>query len=833
MSVADKTLQTELHNKLAKAVGAERDQITSLVTQINTETVARDLQKKSTDAAKTEMDSLIDKYNQLTMSAEDYFAAKLKAAGVTTTDAAPLVAQNKKNTTIELDQAKIQEARSALQDYNKTATDTTKQMQDLAAVSSSVFDGALGGVNAMTGAFSNMVSSIQDNTNALRDLGAQKTTMDRFQPDASKGFTQEYINDVKLKASAESKYEADVLALNSKVTASKLSGSRQIAGAVSGMLKQGSTEQRAAHAIEMGLVGIQLAMQVMKVLGIGVVTAAETASVAPAVAAATTKSEANALEAVTGQAAAGPYIGFALMAAMAIAMAALGFGKGKSSAVTAPPPTSPDTGTVLGDKTAKSLSIDNTYQLLKDIQAKNYPVLRSIDDGIHSLSTGITDVITRLFQGGGLKPVIAPASIAAHNFSPIGDPFVGSLVNAMFGGKQTSSVVAQGIATNPTLLNDIIQGQMLKAYQFADIKTHTSGGWFGKSSDSYSTQTMALDGSTQKALDSVFKSIGTTMLGLAKALGGNLQNDVKNYVVPAMRVDLMGLNGADASKKLSGVLSTALDTISMSVFGGMLAQYQQLGEGMLETTTRIVSEMAIVKDALTLSGLTLKKNVIAVTDAIVQSAGGLKEYQKNFESYFDKFYSDGEKTTRTYNQLSSALAEVGLKVAATRQGYRAQIQALNINNALDQQRYSLLISLSEAADAYYSSLEKVADSMKLMTEDNFKTAFEYKRYLSQASLAGITEAQNLMGWSNKTFEPTAKTPVINLPVTQAPAAANQDVSVVLNTVADSTDKVAAQIAALRNEQKAQALAIAQNTADTAKIIRRWDGDGMPAVRTTV
>jgi hypothetical protein len=241
--------------------------------------------------------------------------------------------------------------------------------------------------------------------------------------------------------------------------------------------------------------------------------------------------------------------------------------------------------------------------------------------------------------------------------------------------------------------------------------------------------------------------------------------------------------------------------------------------------------MAIVKDALGLSHLVLKENIIDISDVLVQAAGGLKEFQKAFETYFDKFYSDTEKTARTYDQMTSALDSVGLKLASTRAGYRYQIEHLNLSNILDQKRYSLLISLSSAADSYYSSLEKISDSMKLMTDANFKTAFEYKRYLSQASLAGITEAQNLMGWSNKMFELTAKSPVINFPVTQAAAAANQDVSVVLNTVADSSDKVAVQIAALRTEQKAQALAIAQNTADTAKIIRRWDGDGMPAVRS--
>jgi len=84
---------------------------------------------------------------------------------------------------------------------------------------------------------------------------------------------------------AEKAYSAATLKLNKDIVEAKITGARQISGAVESMLKEGSDEQRVAHAITMGLAGIELAMNLQKVLGIGAVTAAETASVAPKLAA--------------------------------------------------------------------------------------------------------------------------------------------------------------------------------------------------------------------------------------------------------------------------------------------------------------------------------------------------------------------------------------------------------------------------------------------------------------------------------------------------------------------------------------------------------------------
>ena len=491
-----------------------------------------------------------------------------------------------------------------------------------------------------------------------------------------------------------------------------------------------------------------------------------------------------------------------------------------------PPKTSAGTGTVLGDSTATSESVIKTWDLLKSIHASEYSELRGINTGISALKTGTESTINKLFQAGGLTNVATPNISGWESFVNAMGPFWKGLF-----GSAKKEITGGGIQTNSASIGGVMSGQEITGQQYTTVKKTVSS-WFGSDKVSYSEILSGLDASITDSMTSIYKAIGATMLSLAKSFGGDLSAQVNATIIPALKVELRGLSGADAAKVLNGVISATLDGMASNVFGAILKQYQQLGEGMLETAVRVASEIAVVKDALALSGLKLTTNFIAVSDAIVQASGGLKDFQTAFEGYFDKFYSDSEKTNRSFNSLSSALGDVGFTLAGTRSGYRAQIEALDMTNALDQQRYSTLINLSGAADTYYSSLEKLRDSMKLMTQDNFKTAFDYKNYLSLASLSGIKSASDLLGQSNNVFIPNGQSINPALPNVALPSVSDTPVSVALTTLATDNANLVAEIKLLREETKAQAIALVQAAAATAKILARWEGDGMPEPRIT-
>ena len=130
---------------------------------------ALEAKKKLHEAEKSELDSLIDKYNQLTLSARDYKLTQLNAQGITGTDQAPIMAQFDKNAGAEAAKKAQEDAKTTLDSYNKSLDDAKTKTSDLGAVTSNIFDGALGGINLVAGAFDSMVNSIAANTKALEE----------------------------------------------------------------------------------------------------------------------------------------------------------------------------------------------------------------------------------------------------------------------------------------------------------------------------------------------------------------------------------------------------------------------------------------------------------------------------------------------------------------------------------------------------------------------------------------------------------------------------------------------------------------------------------------
>jgi tape measure domain-containing protein len=783
----------------------------------------KQLETKAHESEKSELDSLIDKYNQLTLSARDYKLTQLNAQGITGTEQAPIMAQFDKNAGAEVAKKATDDATASLDAYNKKLDDANTKTSDLGAVTSAIFDGALGGINLVAGAFDSMVNSIAANTKALAE-NAKAQELNKS------------ITDPKEKAANFKKYAAEEQKLNAKTVSDQITGASQMAGAAAKMFNQKSAAAKGFHAIEIGLSVLRLAMD------------------AKEMASSIMKTGTNIMEGASKMFGQSGWFAFAGVAAMLALMAGLGFGsKGGGGGAALPPPSDTGTGTVLGDPTAVSESIGKTNDLLKTIHASEYVELRGINRGVNTLKGAISTTLDHLFQTGGManfQPIAPKAPSVLDQLNPISGGGIGAVINTMralatgglsiisdfiiskipilgsimssisrffFGGKVTQSVVGQGIGTNATSLQSVIDGGNVSGYQYADIKTHTSGGLFTKSKDRYSTQYQALSSDTQKSFNDIFSSVGDTIVSIAGTLGKSIETDlmprVMSAVIPAMRVNLMGLSGEDASKKLNGVISAMMDTMTTQIFGDIVGKYQKLGEGMLETTVRIVSEIVIVKDALNQSGLKLlAADVIAVSDAIVQAAGGLEAFQQQFEAFFDKFYSDAEKQTRLQKTLVGSLAEANLILPTTRENYKKLVEGLNMANPLDQQRYSLLLELSSAADTYYSMLESGAEKVAAIAKTQRSLDIQYMELTGNAvgaltekrkdELAAMDDSLRLTQRSIYILTDANKavadaTTVANKAVTDAMALASKAVSAAVNEVSKAISNLSSLAQKLR------------------------------------
>ncbi|MDI1231330.1 MAG: tape measure protein [Methylobacter sp.] len=796
---------------------------------------ALEAQKAGVDAGVSAMDAENMKYKELTLSARDYYAAKLQAQGVNPEGIQKNLKQFDANADVTANNADITAAITAMDSYTSSIASAKSETQNLGDVTGAVLDGALGGIRLLASAFDKLIESTEKNAEAMTKLGVNRAGNDAAQLKANQAITRSVVSGSMLESAAivkraeikqrwsinEIAFAKEQAELEDQRTREALANGSRIAGAASKMFEEKSAAARAFHGIEMGLAALSMAMAIKKM----VVDLAAGAA------------------AMFGQSGWG---GFAGVAAMGVVMAGLGVAMTGSSAKSpGPQGLAADTGTVLGDSTAKSESIDRTYQLLKDIHADEYAELRGINAGIASLSSGITDVVTRLFQAGGMTTVNAAGSKITgihgmlNSIDPLGsmglDPIGQFILGGLFGGKKTNKVVAQGISTGETSIADIMTGGNLSAQQFAQIETKTSGGWFGKDKYKTSNQYSELDAGTQKALNSVFKSMGSTMLGLADNLGLGLSDRVKNYIIPALNVDLKGLDGEAAAKKLNGVISASLDTMSTSVFGDILSQYQQLGEGMLETAVRIVNQMAVVKDALSTSGLSIGTDAIALSDSLVKAAGGLQEFQKQFDTYYDKFYTGAEKQQRLQSKMSDQLSDVNLSLASSRDSYRQQLEAVNLNTEAGREQYSTLLRLSGAADEYYTTLENLAVEQQNLVAQQRSLDIALMEAQGKAAEALAASRADELAAMDKTLRATQNMiyAINDLAAAQEKAltSANKTVDEAMSRL---TRSVSAEKAVLAEKYKADSDALSEQLKGTLKVNaeqKKSSGDLLTSIRS--
>jgi len=528
--------------------------------------------------------------------------------------------------------------------------------------------------------------------------------------------------------------------LEGKYTASQLSGYRQLFGTISQLYGENTKEREALHKIEMAFAAAEIAMNLQKTISAAYV-------------------------AITTQGAGDPYTAFARVAAMTALMAGIvsaaggslsggGSGGGAASAAA-----STSSSTVLGG-TEGSQSISNSLDFMTDIQSKQYNELKDINTGVESLNKNITGLVTSIVRNADISTVqgavagesggasYAQDSLARYS-SIIGIatsissdlmknvPIIGNLLgniagfvddavlgisNAVFGGSKKTTILAQGLEVSTGKISDLLDGMGTDIQKFADIKVKKEGGLFGSDKTYYKTLYESLgDENVSKMFTNVFKNMGETMVAISKGLnlGEDNLKQILSYSFDIGKLDLKGLDADAINKAVSEAISTSGDVAIQALFGELIGKYQEVGEGLLETAIRVVSEKGVVEDILSMTNqafdnAAIPEIALATTQSIIDLAGGIKQLQESSSTYFNEFFTDAEKQSRLYSQLSGAMASINLPMAENRDAFRAMVESLDLNTESGREQYATLLNLSEAADKYYDALE----SGEKTTKDN-------------------------------------------------------------------------------------------------------------------
>jgi hypothetical protein len=192
---------------------------------------------------------------------------------------------------------------------------------------------------------------------------------------------------------------------------------------------------------------------------------------------------------------------------------------------------------------------------------------------------------------------------------------------------------------------------------------------------------------------------------------------------------------------LSASVRTALDGIGLPVWA------QKMLDGLgsaptIEALSSVVDNINATQKALVVMGESLA-GFAALSDgavsALIAASGGIQSLAGNASAYYDNFYSEGEKVARTTKQITEALAAVGVAMPATRDEYRAQVEA---EMALGEAHAPAVAALLKVAGAFATITESAitANDASATLKTALSTAFSGLQKSIDAERVKVTKA---------------------------------------------------------------------------------------------
>lgn len=722
-------------------------------------------------------------------------------------------------------------------DSNTEFQDTLKSFQEDSLqrqieLNNAIFDFGSG--------FKSSNNEIMEVSKSLAAMSDANLKSKKAENELNKKYTEQftkYAGDVEKTKELEQQYTKDTDLLNKQSISNQILGYANIAGAISGMYKDGSKEAAIFQAAQTTLALVEGTRAI--------------------------------LTAGTGD----PYTAIPRMAAMAMMVKKLlgniGVALGMNSSSTSGDSFSmananTGTGTSLGDSKKASKSITKALETLEDFAQPQYEVLNSMNNYLEDIASNIGGVSSLLIRnagnalGGGFTSssstkqnlslgnnttsallggagtlagfgayggfgalgalqFAGPAGLALLGIDKLllGGAFtniIGGAVNSVVGGLFGKTSVSKtlkdsGITFADTLLLNAKESFEGSVYQ--TIKTTTKKkSWFGSSTKTkLNTYFSELDGEIENQFSLVLGNIYDTVYQAGNALdigSDSLNNSLNNFVVSIGKISLKDKTGTQIQESLTSIFGKIADDLTTSVFdiygqveqqvpiynkkkkivgyttvtstqviGNQLTPFQQVGEGLFETLTRVatgIEEATYYSDKL---GLSITKytdiinkqgvvgfealsqsilkaeikninfsDIISVlsgtaeelynsylaldnirvtlesvtkyTDSLsismISGAGSVSALSSGIKDYTENFLSENEKAKVSLSLLTNEFEKIDVAVPTSMDGFKELINGLDLTTESGQKLYGSLISLSGSfADLYANTATNKTD----------------------------------------------------------------------------------------------------------------------------
>ena len=239
---------------------------------------------------------------------------------------------------------------------------------------------------------------------------------------------------------------------------------------------------------------------------------------------------------------------------------------------------------------------------------------------------------------------------------------------------------------------------------FADVKQ--KGGRFRR--DKNWTETAALPAELGGFLDTAAKSVFEHAADFGKALG--LPVDAISKVTKDIRVEL-----TDNAKQNKDALTEALSGYGEALVAGWadaVAPLAKYGETTYQTIDRVataITDVNDVLDALGVHALAASVDGGKAAVALEELFGGVAGLQQTAGDYLQNYYGEAERANLATAAIGKSLAEVGLTLPTTREGFRALVEAQDLTTEAGQRAFAALMLVEGAFADIVPAARSAAD----------------------------------------------------------------------------------------------------------------------------
>lgn len=232
---------------------------------------------------------------------------------------------------------------------------------------------------------------------------------------------------------------------------------------------------------------------------------------------------------------------------------------------------------------------------------------------------------------------------------------------------------------------------------------HRDGGWF--SSDENTTDYSAIDPTTVKAWSTAFAGVKGSVAGMAASLG--LATDKIDAYSKA--VDIAA---GTTAEQLTAIFTSMADDMATASAPGLDA-FKKIGETSSAALQRLSGSLKTANMWLgTLRNRLFDISLLGAEAAskLADAFGSLDNLASSSKAYYEAFYSESEHAAINTENLTKAMALVGIALPNSKQAFRDVVSGLDLTSESGRNAYAVMLALAPEFDVSAQAADKMAQT---------------------------------------------------------------------------------------------------------------------------